>query len=441
MTDNSTITARIPQIFAPLLTQKKRIKFFYGGRGGGKSYAFADSLLIKGCQKKLLIACLREVQDSIKDSVYRLLCSRIKHYRLKDYRILENKIVNRSTGSEFIFKGLRDTDAQKIKSLEGVDIAWIEEGQTISKRSWDILSPTIRKDGSEIWISMNREAPDDPLWQLLAAHPDERSLVVKVNYYDNPFCPEELKLQAEKCRRDSPDDYEHIWLGLPCKQGANQLIPPDIIRRAFEPKYISSSSSSALVIGLDVARFGDDKTVFCFRRGRSCQRFIVLEKQDVVSVADYCQNIIQDWQPARIFLDSGGVGGGVYDVLVARGFRRLLRAVNFGSRAIREDRYVNRRAEMWDNLREWLSGSLEVSLIADEDLLFELINVNKSYDAKGRLQLESKDLIKKRLGRSPDKADALALTFAEPVYDAGPANPQAASVENLFQTLSTDSKW
>ena len=115
--NNQTITAQIPIYFAPLLTSKKRIKFYYGGRGGGKSYAFADSLLLKGRMEKLLIACLREVQDSIKDSVYRLLCDRISFYQMKDYKILESRIENKITGTKFIFKGLRDQDSQKIKSF------------------------------------------------------------------------------------------------------------------------------------------------------------------------------------------------------------------------------------------------------------------------------------------------------------------------------------
>lgn len=440
--NNQTITARIPQAFAPLLTQKKRIKFYYGGRGGGKSYAFADSLLLKGRMEKLLIACLREVQDSIKDSVYRLLCDRISFYQLKDYKIQETKIENKITGTKFIFKGLRDQDIQKIKSLEGVDIAWIEEGQSISKKSWDILAPTIRKDGSEIWVSMNRDEENDPLWVLLAANPDERTLVCKVNYYDNPFCPEELKLQALKCKQDNPDDYLHIWLGQPVVQGAAKLISPQAVRQAFEAKIFSADSP--LIIGLDIARFGDDQTVFCFRKGRLCIKFETLRKQDVVSIANHCQGIIKDYVPARIFLDAGGVGGGVYDILVARGYRDIVRAVNFGSRAILEQRYVNRRAEMWDNARAWLNQELPVQLPLDEDLLNDLCSVNKKYDARGRLLLESKDDVKKRLGRSPDKADAFVLTFAEPVYDQGRVktfgNGQVV-LEEMFAAEKEESKW
>ena len=156
---------QIPEAFAPLLTERWRYKFYYGGRGGGKSYAFADSLALLGAQKKIFVACLREIQDSIKDSVHKLLKERIELYQLPGYRFYEDKINNVKTGSEFIFKGLRDQNSQNIKSLQGVDYCWIEEGQAITQKSWKILDPTIRKDGSEIWISMNREEENDALWE------------------------------------------------------------------------------------------------------------------------------------------------------------------------------------------------------------------------------------------------------------------------------------
>ena len=438
-----TVDVRIPKAFKPLTTEKIRIKFYYGGRGGGKSYAFADSLLLLGRGKKLFIACLREIQDSIKDSVYKLLCDRISYYDFNDYRVFEDAIVNKITGTKFIFKGLRDQDAQKIKSLEGVDIAWIEEGQSITKKSWEILEPTIRKDGSEIWISMNREEENDPLWVALAANPDERTLVRRVNYTDNPFCPDEIRLQAEKCLRTSPEDYEHIWLGAPVAQGNTKLIGAAAVRKAFENKM--DSSTSPLIIGLDVARFGDDRTVFCFRKGRWCFRFETYQKLDNVAVANQATFFIKEYQPARLFIDVGGVGAGVYDVLNDRGYGQIVRPVNFAEKAMFDKRYANRRAEMWDNLREWLNGELPVQLPNDDDLLNDLCSVNKKYDHRGRLQLEEKDEIKKRLGHSTDKGDALALTFAEPVYDYGRARMVGngnVSVEDLFKdSQRSENSW
>lgn len=404
---------KIPKIFKPLLSEHKRIKFCYGGRAGGKSYAFADSLLLLARMKPLFIVCLREIQGSIKDSVHKLLADRISYYGFHDYKVSQNKIENILTGSSFIFKGLRDQDPQKIKSLEGADIAWIEEAQTISKKSWDILEPTIRKQGSEIWISMNREEENDPLWVALACTPDENTWVQKVNFYDNPFCPQEMLDLAQKVKESNPQDYAHIWLGEPVQTGDKKLISYHLVQEAMRDKEVLTKNTAPLIIGLDIARFGDDETVFCFRRGRVCEKFITLKKQDTIAVANRAIHFIETEKPMRLFLDVGGVGGGVYDILRDRGYERVVRAVNFGNRAFNEKRYGNMRVQMWDKIRAWLADPMPVFLPPEERLKDDLTSVNKKYDAYGRLLLESKEAIKKRLGRSPDLADALALTFAQ----------------------------
>lgn len=425
------------------MRRKYRYKLYYGGRAGGKSYAFADSLLLLGRMKKLRIACMREVQDSIKDSVHKLLSDRISHYGLTDYKISETKIHNRLSGTVIIFKGLREQDAGNIKSLEGIDIVWLEEAQKISKKSWEILDPTIRKAGSEIWISMNREEENDPVWQAVGAHPDERTLVVKVNYTDNPFCPEEMRYLAQKCQRENPEEYEHIWLGAPVAAGSHRLIASGLVRQAFE-NYLEQTSSP-LIIGLDVARFGDDMSVFCFRRGRKCMFFESYRHLDNVEVANRATFFIRQYKPLRLFIDAGGVGGGVVDILNDRGFKRIVRPVMFGAKALADDRYHNRRAEMWDELRLWLGGEQKVQLPENENLAAELCCVNKKYDSRGRLQLEEKEEIKKRLGKSPDMADALALTFAEPVFEMPNENNgylPPDSLESMFRhNKNAADKW
>jgi len=423
--------------FLPLITQHYRNKLYYGGRAGGKSFAFADCLLALGREKQLFVACVREVQNSIKDSVYKLLKDRAEFYELPDYVFYEDRIENVVTGTRFIFKGLKDQNTQNIKSLEGVDICWIEEGQSISKKSWEVLNPTIRKPNSEIWISMNREEENDPIWKAVAAHPDERTLVVKVNYYDNPHCPDEMKYLAEKCKQESQEDYEHIWLGAPVSQGSTKLISSKDVREAFIPKM--SSSTSPLILGVDVARFGDDKSVICYRQGRWCSKIESFSHLDTVQLANLLTSKIKDLKPARIFIDSGSMGAGVYDILNDRGYGDIIRGVNFGSKALSEERYANRRAEMWGEANEWLKQELPVQLPHDDELLDDLCSVNKGYDTRGRLLLESKDKVKERIGRSPDKADAFVLTFAEPVYDIGKPKMTGlgyVSIEEMFQATT-----
>ena len=435
-------TMKIPAKFLPLINKHKRYKLYWGGRAGGKSFAFADCLLSQARKKKLFIACVREVQNSIKDSVYKLLQDRAAFYELNDYKFYEDRIENIFTGSKFVFKGLKDQNSQNIKSLEGVDICWIEEGQSISKASFEILDPTIRKEGSEIWVSMNREEENDPIWKAIAADPDERTLVVKVNYYDNPYCPEEMKYLAEKCKEQSPDDYEHIWLGAPVNQGDTKLISAKDVRKAMQNRIMASTSP--LIIGVDIARYGDDKTVFCYRRGRYCYKLEEHLHLDTVEVANKITALIGELKPARVFLDMGNNGAGVYDILKDRGYAKTVRGINFGAKAINDDRYFNKRAEMWALANEWLKDENMVQLVNDDELLDDLCSVNKGYDSKGRLQLETKDKVKERIGRSPDKADAFVLTFAEPVYDNGRTTPlgiENNTIESLFKPVQSSGGW
>ena len=435
-------TMKLPAKFLPLITEHKRYKLYWGGRAGGKSFAFADCLLSQARKKKLFIACVREVQNSIKDSVYKLLHDRAAYYELNDYKFYEDRIENIFTSSKFVFKGLKDQNSQNIKSLEGVDICWIEEGQSISKASFEILDPTIRKEGSEIWISMNREEENDPIWKAIAANPDERTLVCKVNYYDNPYCPEEMKYLAERCKEQSPDDYEHIWLGAPVNQGDTKLIAAKDVRKAMQNKIMASTSP--LIVGVDIARYGDDKTVFCYRRGRYCFKLEEFGHLDTVEVANKINAIINELKPARVFLDMGNNGAGVYDILKDRGYAKTVRGINFGAKAINDDRYFNKRAEMWALANDWLKDENMVQLVNDDELLDDLCSVNKGYDNKGRLQLESKDKVKERIGRSPDKADAFVLTFAEPVYDVGKVKTiglENQTIESLFKPVSNNSGW
>ena len=407
----------IPIKFKPLLCGKYRYKLYYGGRSGGKSYAFGDSLLLLARSKKIFVACVREVQNSIKDSVYKLLKDRAMHYEFEDFVFYEDRIENIVTGSRFIFKGLQDRNMQNVKSLEGVDICWIEEGQSISKASWEILNPTIRKPQSEIWVSMNREEDNDPIWVALGANPDERTLVVKVNYYDNPFCPEEMKYLAEKCKKEDFDDYLHIWEGEPVQQGDKKLISAVAVKRALLHNIDMANNNQPLIIGVDPARMGDDATAICWRRGRQAFKFEKHRKKNVVEVANIVTSIILQDRPARVNIDAGGLGIGVYDILIDRGYDNVVRAVNFGEKAQDQERYGNRRAEMWARVNDWLNAELPVSIIdKSESILTDLTAPEKKDDKLQRLLLEEKKDIKKRIGRSTDVGDALALTFAEAYY-------------------------
>jgi len=207
------LTVKIPNHFLEtLLFKKARYKVFYGGRGSGKSWNIARILLLLAVQKKVRILCTREIQNSIKDSVHKLLKDQISELRLDRYYIVTRDEIRAVNGSEFIFKGLRH-NIQEIKSTEGVDICWVEEAQSVSKESWDLLIPTIRKPGSEIWVSFNPHFTEDETYQRFVINTPPNAIVKKVNYYDNPFFPDVLKEEMEYLKRIDYNYYRHIWEG------------------------------------------------------------------------------------------------------------------------------------------------------------------------------------------------------------------------------------
>lgn len=205
----------------PFATIPMRYKVAYGGRGSSKSWTIARILLLKAMEKPIRVLCLREIQDSIKDSVHKLLKDQIDLLELQGF-IVQNDCIKHENGSEFLFKGLY-TNLSKIKSFEGVDIAWIEEGESISALSWQILDPTIRKPNSEIWISFNPRYENDIIYQSFIVNTPDNAIVIKVNWNDNKYFPKELEKQKDTMAINDPDLYLHIWEGQ-LKKNTSELI-------------------------------------------------------------------------------------------------------------------------------------------------------------------------------------------------------------------------
>lgn len=203
----------LPAAFSGLFTPA-RYKAFYGGRGSAKSHSFAAAALLLGGRAPLRILCGREVQNSIKDSVKQLLDDKIAALGLSSfYQSLQNEIRG-ANGTRFTFAGLGRMTTDQIKSMEGIDIAWIEEAQTISAGSLEILIPTIRKPGSELWFSWNPRHPTDPVdARFRGPAIPEGALIRKVNFDENPFFPEVLERERQFDRAHRADRYAHIWLG------------------------------------------------------------------------------------------------------------------------------------------------------------------------------------------------------------------------------------
>ena len=198
------------------LFKKSRYKVLWGGRGGAKSWGIARALLILGAKSQLRILCAREFQTSIKDSVHKLLSDQVLELGLTDFYDVIDRTIRGKNGTEFNFVGLKNNVAN-VKSYEGVDICWVEEAQTVSARSWDVLVPTIRKEGSEIWISFNPELESDATYQRFILHSPENAIIQKINWSDNPWFPETLNRERMTLKSRDPEAYNTVWEGL-CRQ-------------------------------------------------------------------------------------------------------------------------------------------------------------------------------------------------------------------------------
>lgn len=197
------------------LWRPHRYKVYYGGRGSGKSWAIAEALIVMADMCKLRILCCREIQKSIKDSSYQLLKDTAIRLGIANrFVFLEMEIRHKKTESTFIFTGLLRNE-QTIKSKEGIDICWCEEAQTISETSWETLIPTIRKDGSEIWLSFNPLNNDDPTTKRFVENPPPEAYVRKVNFDENPHFTDELRREMEWDKKNDFEKYLHIWEGYP----------------------------------------------------------------------------------------------------------------------------------------------------------------------------------------------------------------------------------
>ena len=205
-----------------ILFQKSRYKVLYGGRGGAKSWGVARALLIQGAQKPIRILCAREYQTSIKDSVHKLLCDQIAALGLDTFYEITQAQIRGKNGSEFNFVGLKNNVAN-VKSYEGVDICWVEEAQTVSRHSWNVLIPTIRKENSEIWVTFNPELETDETYQRFVVNPPEDCLIAKINWSDNPWFPETLRQEKDALKARDPASYATVWEGV-CRRTVDGAI-------------------------------------------------------------------------------------------------------------------------------------------------------------------------------------------------------------------------
>lgn len=298
------VRASFASIFEPL-DEPHRYKVCYGGRGGGRSWAYARALLIDAWEAPLRILCTREIQRSIKDSVHQLLADQIKEMGLAPHYTVKNDEIVGDNGSKFIFAGLRQQEILNLKSMEAIDRVWVEEAQSVSEKSWQILTPTIRKPGSEIWVTFNPGMVTDPTYQRFLVNTPEDTVIIRASWRDNPWFPAELEAERLHCKKYDPDNYENIWEGKPRETVDGAIYHREVIQ-CIEDKRIRPVPYDPMLKVHTIwdLGFNDATSVIFVQRAASEIRVIDYLEDSHRTLDDYVAEINskrmnwgQDWLP------------------------------------------------------------------------------------------------------------------------------------------------
>ena len=429
-----------------------RNRILYGGRDSSKSWDAAGFAiyLAQEPRLKLRILCTRQFQNKIEESVYTLLKIQIARFGLqKQFTILNNKIINNITGTEFIFYGLW-RNIEEIKSLEGVDIHWSEEAHLLTQEQWDIIDPTIRKEGSQHWIIFNPRLVSDFTWKRFVVNPPPDTVVRKINHDENPFLSNTSRKVIEAMRIEDPEKHKHVYGGEPMSDDERVIIKRSWIMAAIDAhKKLGISPSGSKRLGYDIADDGNDKNATVAAYG-----FLAMNVQEWQGQTDdllgSCSRVHNQARAiqADIYYDNIGVGafaGSKFRDL-NKTTRARLRYKGFGAgekihkpddeyEGIRNrDYFSNLKAQAWwlvaDRFRNTYNAVIRgETFTADkliainsgcenlERLIDELSTPRRDFDANGKVKVESKKDLSKRHVKSPNLADAFIMAYSPIVAD------------------------
>ncbi len=425
-----------------------RNRILYGGRSSSKSWDAAIRAVLVAHNLKRKFLCTRQLQNKIEESVYTLLKSVIESMGLLgNFTITNNKITHNYTGSEFIFYGLW-RHITEIKSTEGVDVLWIEEGHALLPSQWEILEPTIRKDGSEVWIVFNPDISTDFVYQRFVVNPPPDTIIRKINYPENPFLSKTALKVIEAKKKEDPEEYEHIYLGVPKDDDESVIIKRSWLTAATDAHIkLGFEPTGQRRIGFDIADDGGDRCCNVLAHGSvalEMDHWKANEDELMKSAKHTYHNAVQ-WQ-AHVTYDATGVGAMAgskfkeinsdptsstrvtYDKFQAGGS-----VANpdrkYADKIKNKDMFSNLKAQAWwlvaDRLRntwnavnngmvfkpeEMISISSKIKDL--EKLITELSTPKKDYDATGKVKVESKKDLEDREIDSPDLADAFVMAFS-----------------------------
>ena len=413
----------IPVKLLPMIVQWLVFRYFLleGGRSGAKSQSIARFLLYLGEQSKLKIVCGRETQTSIEESVYTIFVELIRENKLA-FHVTATKIVHIKTGSTFYFRGFRDQGKHNIKGLEDVDILWIDEAQAITKDTLDIVIPTIRKDKSKVIFSMNRFTEEDAVYSKFWNRPD--CLHLYITYLDNQHCPQKMIDEANICKDLDYEDYQHIWLGHPRKDGGILLVVTPGMYKALQGIRIDRPIAKRILSG-DPSLGGDECVAYIMdENGRKLDQLFLHERDEM--------KIAGKWVALA---NRNGVTDYVIDTIGFKGIADRIRELvpglnkdgsckcnmiaNKGSqKSTKPKDYLNLRAEIhMYAMQEIIDKNVEY--FDDEKMRKQLCDIKIIHLGSRLIKIESKIAIRKRLRYSPDRADAYnqgvwGLQYARP---------------------------
>lgn len=449
--------------------KKARNKILYGGRSSSKSWDAAGFAIFLSNKYKLRFLCVRQIQNKIEQSVYSLLKIQIERFGLKEnFKITDNKIVNIVTGSEFMFYGLwRHID--EVKSIESIDILWSEESHGLTEHQWEVLEPTIRKEGSECWIIFNPQLVSDFVWQNFVVDPPEDTLIEHINYNRNPFLSTTIQnVIAEKKRRD-PEKFAHIYEGMPRADDDMSVIKASWVEAAIDAhKLLNLDDTGRSYMGFDVADAGFDKCALVHRKGivaHWSDEWRAKEDELLKSATRaYNESLTRN---AFINYDSTGVGAGAGAKFNELNKEKIL-SVKYGKfvagggvfepdkmytdKLSNKDFFANMKAQAWwlvaDRFRltyqviQAIKNETEIPKHNIEDLIsissdmpnlhrlkVELSIPMRDEDRIGRVMVESKKDLAKREVKSPNLADAFIMAYA-PVKKS--MNINMSAIESAF---------
>lgn len=456
----ATEKIQIPERLRPLIETKKRFKVAYGGRGGGKSVTFAAWFSLMAANGAM-IGCFREYQNSISESVHSLIVSQIEKYSIPGFTIGKTEIDHESGGG-FRFKGL-SRSIESVKSMHGFNYFWLEEGQFISAESLKILSPTLREEDSELWISANALSSADPFSQRFIVpyqseierngmYEDDMRVVVRINYSDNPWFPVSL----EKERRDDRESlsramYDHIWRGAFNDSVEDSIIKTEWFDAAIDAHVVLGiKPSGASVVAHDPSDLGTDDKGLVHRHGILVKEAVSRSIGDVNEGADWALDFAIGNKADLFVWDVDGMGVGLKrQVSSSLKYKKIDYKLFSGAsepddpdlvyenvfthqeQKKNKDVFRNKRAQYYWKLRDrFYAAYLAVekkqyvdpdkiisisSRISDLRLLrSEVCRIPRKYNSLGKIQIMSKQEMLRLKIRSPNLADSLMMSLVIP---------------------------